>query len=157
METGKFYFVKDEYYKIFSVCNLLENKELDEKGNQRKRPCYYCLKRNDIYWLIPISSKVDKYHKIYEKKIQQRGHCNSISFGYVNGKERAFLLQNMCPITEEYIDEIYTIENGTVEVKLSSPKVASEIKKNAETLIRLIEKGIPCTLSNVNKILGELT
>ena len=40
MDTGKLYFVKDEFYERFSGCGLLENKEIID-GKQHNRPCCY--------------------------------------------------------------------------------------------------------------------
>ena len=37
----------------------------DIHGN---RPTYFTIKDKDILWFIPISSKVDKYQKIIDKK-----------------------------------------------------------------------------------------
>lgn len=60
-KEGYFYFVKDEYYEKVQDKELMKNKE---KG--RKRTCFYCFKderEEELYWFIPISSKVDKYKK----------------------------------------------------------------------------------------------
>ena len=41
------------------------------KGNKAgNRPHYYCFEDTNtgIYWMIPLSSRVDKYRKIIEKK-----------------------------------------------------------------------------------------
>ena len=66
IEEGKFYFIKDDFFELFSNYDLMTNKE-----NGIKRPCYLCFKDNideDIIWFIPISHKVEKYRAIYEKK-----------------------------------------------------------------------------------------
>ena len=64
METGKLYFIKDSFYDRFSNCGLLENKDIIN-GKEHNRPCCYALKFNkgdkNIYWMIPISSKIEKY------------------------------------------------------------------------------------------------
>ena len=103
MDTGKLYFVKDEFYERFKGCGLLENKEIID-GKQHNRPCCYLFKYNqndsDIYWLIPISSKIQKYTSEYRKSIEKYGKCDNISFGYVLGEKRAFLPQNLFPITK---------------------------------------------------------
>ena len=73
IEDGKFYFIKDEFFKIFKEYKLMENKE---SGN--KRPCYFCFRdkfNKEIVWFVPISTKYEKYEKIYEHKKQ-----NSIKF-----------------------------------------------------------------------------
>ena len=67
IEEGKFYFIKDEFFNKINEELLCLNK----KGNN-KRPCYYCFKdetQENIFWFLPISSKVEKYKKIYYRKI----------------------------------------------------------------------------------------
>ena len=56
------------------------------------------------------------------------GHFDGIRFGYVNGKKRAFLIQNMCPVKAEYIDYEYRIENNTKSVRIDE-KFAKLLKK----------------------------
>lgn len=155
METGKFYFIKDLYYERFSNCGLMENKEIDSEGNKHGRPCYYCFEINGLYWLIPISSKIDKYKDLYNKKIQKRPNYDGIRFGYVNGIEKAFLIQNLCPVTYEYIDGMYTIENGTKPVTIDE-KLAKELNQIVLKIIKLYRKGIRITLSDIGTILTDL-
>ena len=97
-------------YNINYDKTSLENKEIID-GKQHNRPCCYLFKfsndDSDIYWMIPISSKVDKYKLQYQKSIDKYGICDNISFGYVLGEECAFLPQNLFPITERYINNIY--------------------------------------------------
>jgi hypothetical protein len=57
----------------------------------------------DIFWLVPISSRIEKYKFEEQKKIKKYGRCNTIRFGTVLGRECAFLIQNMCPVTNRYI------------------------------------------------------
>ncbi len=38
---------------------------------KKKRPTYFTIKDNDILWFIPLSSKVEKYQKIIDKKIER--------------------------------------------------------------------------------------
>lgn len=59
------------------------------------------------------------YEKLYNDKMQRyNSHFDGIRFGYVNGKKRAFLIQNMCPVQAEYIDYEYRIENNTKVVRI---------------------------------------
>ena len=70
IDVGYFYFVKDDFFDIINDPELMRNKE-----NGIKRPCYFCFKskENDkIIWFIPVSTKIDKYKKIYENKIQKQ-------------------------------------------------------------------------------------
>ena len=115
METGRFYFVKNEFYKKFQNCGLLENKAVID-GKLHNRPCCYSFKFEndkeiDIYWMIPVSSKVEKYQKQYEHSMKKYGKCDNISFGYILGNKCVFLPQNMFPVTEKYIENMYIDKN----------------------------------------------
>ena len=44
------------------------NKEEDLYG-KHGRPCFYCFKQKDFYWMIPISSQIEKYKKLYDEKM----------------------------------------------------------------------------------------
>lgn len=67
LNTGNFYFIKDEYYKRFPNCGLMGNKDNDEAG-VHGRPCFYCFEMDGYFWMVPISSKTEKYKAIYDKK-----------------------------------------------------------------------------------------
>lgn len=158
MEQGKLYFVKDEFYDRFKDCGLLENKEIIN-GEQHGRPCYYLFKftkeDSDIYWMIPISSKIDKYKFEYQKSMSKYNMCDNISFGYVLGNERAFLPQNLFPITENYIDNIYIDKNTALPITIPSD-LMSELNKKARKKIRYNQQGKIFGMSNIMKIYNEL-
>ena len=136
IEQGKFYFIKDEFFELVKDKELCQNKE---KG--KKRPCFYCFrdKKNEkLIWFIPISSKVEKYKKIYNKKMKRNGVVDTIAFSYVEGEERAFLIQNMFPTTRRYIVEKYVRQNRDVKV---NEKFKKELESKANKVLILVEKG----------------
>ena len=63
-----------------------------------------------------MSSKVEKYRKLQEQKIKKNGVCDTIVIGKYRRIDAAFLIQNIFPITEKYIDHIDTIRNEAVSV-----------------------------------------
>lgn len=73
VQTGYLYHIKDEFFDVVDDENLMTN---HERG--KKRPTYFTIKDNDILWFIPLSSKVEKYQKIINKKIEKYGFCNTI-------------------------------------------------------------------------------
>ena len=136
IEEGKFYFIKDEFFDKIDEKLLCLNKR---EGN--KRPCYYCfkdLKEQRIFWFLPISSKVEKYKKIYNEKQLKYGKVDNIVFGYVEGEERAFLIQNMFPISEKYIIESYIKQKREVIV---NKELKRELRRKASKILNLVEKG----------------
>ena len=71
IDVGYFYFVKDDFFDIINDPELMRNK----KKMELKDHVIFVLKvkENDkIIWFIPVSTKVDKYKKIYENKIQNK-------------------------------------------------------------------------------------
>lgn len=154
MNTGYFYFIKDEYYERFFDCGLMGNKDSDEEG-AHGRPCFYCFESDGYLWMVPISSKTEKYMALYEEKKKRYPEYDGLRFGYVNGKYRAFLIQNVCPISKEYIDCQYMIENGTVPVTLND-KLAAEINGIVRKVIRLNKRDIKIVLTDINYILEGL-
>lgn len=158
MKQGNLYFIKDEFYERFKNCGLLENKEVIN-GKPHKRPCCYLFKfdndNGSIYWMIPISSKVDKYKKQYKHSMEKYKQCDNISFCYILGEERAILPQNLFPVTKEYIGSIYIDKNTNEPITL--PKdLLSEINKKARKKIRYNQKGKLFGMTDTMKIYNEL-
>lgn len=141
MKNGYLYFIKDSYYEEFQHKNILPNKIPDENGELHERPCYYTFKEKDIIWMIPVSSRVEKYKKIYEKKTQNGKDCDTLAFGYVKGNENAFLIQNMIPVTEDYINNIYTNKTDGKPIELNK-KIKKELNAKVRKVLRLTRNNI---------------
>ena len=155
MTSGNFYYISDEYYSKFPGCNLMGNKDPDAAGSHG-RPCFYCFKEGDYNWMIPISSQIDKFHALYEEKmLRYHGNFDGIRFGYVNGQERAFLIQNVCPVTDQYIDSEYRIERNTRPVVIDSV-FARELNGIIRKVLRLYKKGTKIVLTELDTILAVL-
>lgn len=102
-------------------------------GCPHDRPSYYAFESDvhrGIYWMIPISSQTDKFHRIYDSKMLKYGKCDTIMFHDVLGKERAFLIQNMCPVTEYYILNKYIHGNTPVMISGDFSKLLIKMAKN---------------------------
>lgn len=136
----------------------MENKEIID-GKEHNRPCCYLFKftkcDENIYWMIPISSKVSKYEAEYQKSFKKYGMCDNISFGYILGERRAFLLQNLFPITEEYIDNIYIDKNTSKPITIPGD-LMSELNRKARKKIRYNQQGKKFGMSNIMKIYNDL-
>ncbi|MBS5863374.1 MAG: type III toxin-antitoxin system CptIN family toxin [Clostridia bacterium] len=158
INVGCFYFIKDSFFDVIDDSELMQNKE-----NGNKRPCYYCFKSKEydsIIWFIPVSTKIDKYQKIYDKKLQKQiklgktPSIDTIVFGNVANTYSAFLIQNMFPVTEEYIESQY-IKNK-VAIKLSN-KLQNEIISKAIKVLNLYNHGMKnIVFPDIDRILGQL-
>jgi hypothetical protein len=105
--------------------------------------------------MIPLSSKLLKYQKEYQIAINKFGICDGISFGYVFGEKRAFLIQNMCPVTKHYINNIYIDKNTNKPVTIPA-KLQAELNAKIRKAVRLYRKGIKIVLSDVSYIENTL-
>lgn len=83
MKRTGFYVIKDQFFKDMSDPYLKSNKE----GN---RPHYYCLEDASagMYWMIPLSSRIDKYKQIMEKKLEKHVILYISSNWTITGKAR---------------------------------------------------------------------
>lgn len=139
IEDRKFYFIKDEFFDVFKDYGLMVNKE-----NGNKRHCYFCFKdrqNSEIIWFVPISTKYEKYEKIYEKKKAKSGKkpVYNFVFGSVLGKKAVFLIQNIFPTTLDYIEKKYKNSNRDVEI----PEIIKEqVITKALRVVDLAKDGV---------------
>ena len=115
----------------------------------KARPTYFCIKNENtnILWFIPMSSKVEKYKKVRDSKIKKYGKCDTILIKQFLGKESVFLLQNMFPTIEKYVDHIHII-NGK-EAKVIN-QVEKEIESTFNHIMKLIELGKKVVFTDVD-------
>ena len=151
MQAHSFYIIKDEFFSEMNDPYLKGNKSAN-------RPHYYCFKEEEnIYWMIPLSSRIDKYKAIMAKQESKGRRCNILHIAKLdNGRESAFLIQDIFPITDKYIARAYTIANQPLI--LTSEKTAGEIDKKARKVIKLIKHGVKFTPTqpDVLRILEKL-
>lgn len=91
MKKTGFYLIKDKFFEDMSDPYLKGNKA----GN---RPHYYCFEDTSrgIYWMIPLSSQIDKYKRIVEKKEKAGKPCDIIHIVKLDdSRQSAFLIQDM--------------------------------------------------------------
>lgn len=149
MEKGHFYFIQDAFFEEFESQSLMSNKEMTD-GNEHNRPSYFAFqdKKTSLYWLIPISSKIEKYHKLYKEKTSDGKICDTIVFGKVLGFEKAFLIQNMCPITSNYILNEYLDKNN--KAVMVDKKLEQELISKARKVLALHKKGLKLLFADIS-------
>ena len=144
VKTGYLYHIKDEFFDAVNDSKLMTN---HERG--KKRTTYFTIKDKNILWFIPLSSKVEKYQKIINRKIEKYGFCNTIFIRKILGKDSVILFQNVFPTLEKYIDHVHTY-NG-VPAKVSS-LLKEEILNNFKYLLKLKNRGINLIFVDIDKI-----
>ena len=152
MKRKGFYIIKDKFFEDMSDPYLKGNKA----GN---RPHYYCFEDRTagIYWMIPLSSRIDKYRDIVEKKVRAGKTCDIIHIAKLDdSRESAFLIQDMFPITEKYIEREYTI--GGNHLMLTSEHTVNEIERKARKVMSMLKRGVKFTTTqpDVMAILKKL-
>lgn len=95
---------------------------------------------NRRWKILLLSTKYEKYKKIYENKKLKSGNrpVYNFVFGNVLGKKAVFLIQNIFPTTEKYIEEKYTNSNKDVEIPTV---VKDEIIRISLRVVKLAEVG----------------
>jgi len=143
---GYVYHIKDEYFKLAGDDKLMQNKE-----NGQYRPTYFCIKDNStsLLWVVPMSTRYEKYQQIAEKQSTKYGKSLGIVLGEYDGKRAVFLVQNMFPITEKYLDHIHTRNGNPVPVKHS---LQETIKSHVQKARLLLSKGKNVVFPNVLRL-----
>ena len=148
IKTGYLYHIKDEYFDAVNDDSLMQN---HERG--KKRPTYFTIKDGNILWFIPVSSKIDKYQKIIDKKIEKYGFCNTIIIRKIAGDDAAILLQNAFPTLEKYIDHVHTIDGVPFKVPID---LQNEIRAMFKNMIGLKKRGANLFFSDIDKLKDKM-
>lgn len=152
VQTGYIYHIKDKFFDVVNDEGLMINHE-----NGKTRPTYFTIRDNDILWFIPLSSKVQKYQPIIDKKIKKYGSCKSILIGQIANRKSAILLQNAFPTLEKYIDHVHTINGAPVRV---ADNLKDKILKNFNSMLAMKKEGINLFFADIDslkqKMLNEL-
>ena len=133
-------FYQTNTIRISRMINWWKNKDTVD-GVPHSRPCFFAFpdsKNSEIYWVVPISSKFEKYKRIEQDKIRKYGRCNTICFGTGLGRNTAFLIQNMCPAIEKYL--VPYIDKNRQPIRIDD-RIAADIKKNAREVLAIARRG----------------
>jgi hypothetical protein len=156
MSTGHFYYLTDQYFIDFPDDKLMRNNEMIN-GKPHDRPCFYAYldSKTGLYWMIPFSSQVGKFKAIYMKKTQNGRRCDTIVFGEVLGHEKAFLIQNMCPVTKKYIKNQYIDAKFNIPVRVDGV-LERELIEKAKRVLALQHNGVNLIFPDVLAIEAKL-
>ena len=106
IQEGYFYHIKDEFFSLVNDSALMSNKE-----NGGYRPHYFAVrdsKNQDIFWMVPVSSRYEKYKKFHDSQIEKYHKCTKVVLGKFAGTDCAFLVQNAFPVIADFFDHIHT-------------------------------------------------
>ncbi len=146
--TGYLYFVSDDFFEKIQDPYLKVNYE------DTKRPHYFAFVDNitGLYWLVPCSSKIEKFERLILKKQEQHKPTDTIKIVKIFDRKTALLFQDMFPVTAKYINGQYI--KGGQRVRIADSKLIQELEKNAKKIINLLHKGVRFTPTqpNITKI-----
>ena len=149
-KTG-FYIIKDSFFEYVNDPYLKGNKD----GN---RPHYYCFEDSDgLCWMIPLSSKIEKYQKIIDGKLANGKPCDILHIVKLDDdRVSVFLIQDMFPIKEKFIEREYTIAGN--HLMLTSEHIAKKIEQKAKKVRDLLNNGVKfmSTQPDINAIISKL-
>ena len=137
-QTG-FYCIKDKFFDDMGEPFLKNNKA-------ERRPHYYCFRdeQNGLCWMIPLSGRVAKYRRLIAERESVSKPCDILHILTLdNGRDSVFLIQDMFPVTDEYISREFTI-NGA-PLRLTSEKAAGIIERKARKVMKLLMHGVKFT------------
>lgn len=139
ISQGHFYFVSDEFFKKINDPYLKINYEFSQ------RPHYFPFADSNtgLLWLVPCSSKVEKFEKIIEKKKEKHKPTDTIKIVVLLDKKTTLLFQDMFPVTPEYITEEYI--KGGQAVRIADPATIAMLEKTAAKTVKMIHKGVKFT------------
>lgn len=148
VQTGYLYHIKDEFFDKINNGGLMINHE-----NGHSRSSYLAIKDNDILWFIPLSTKVEKYKAIIEKKVKKYGICRTILIKKIAEREQAILIQNAFPTLEKYIQSRHTIDGKLVRISTS---VEREIIDDFKYMLSLRKSGLDLFFTDIDNIKAQM-
>jgi hypothetical protein len=137
--TGRVYFIADDFF------NKVDDPYLKIEYAETKRPHYFAFKEEaaSLPWLVPVSSKVEKFERIIRQRKERGKASDGIRIVMLQDMKRALLFQDMFPTIERYISEPYI--RGGQPVLIADPKTVQALEKQAAKVIALLRRGIKFT------------
>ena len=147
VRSGFYYHIKDTFFNEIQDNSLMTNKE-----NSHYRPHYLAIQDTqyqDIFWMVPVSSKYEKYRKIYNRQVAKYKKCTKIVLGKCGSQNAAFLIQNAFPITSDYFDHIHTSKGIPLSLHEGTAKL---IAANLKTNLHLHKHGVSLFYTDIDRI-----
>lgn len=135
IEISGLYIIDDQYFVDFP-----NDKYMWNKGEAR--PHYYAIQDDDgILWMIPMSTKIEKYsEKILKTEREHgKGSCFMFYIAPIHGQERAILICDMFPVSPKYVLRPYTI--GGIPYVVQNQTIKKAISTKAKRYLSMIKRG----------------
>lgn len=138
-KQGHLYFISDAFFEKVNDPFLKIN------YSKTKRPHYFAFldSKTDLFWLVPCSSKVEKFQNIIDKKKAAHKPSDAIKIVKIQGKKTVLLFQDMFPCIPKFIDSLYIRANTPVSI--ANPKTLAELEKTAYKVVKMLRRGVKFT------------
>jgi hypothetical protein len=141
--------VSDEFFK------KIDDPYLKINYDTTKRPHYFAFKdkETELFWLVPCSSKVEKFEAIIAKRKEQNKSTIGMKITIMQNTKTVLLFQDMFPILEKYIEQQYKRRNEPYSI--TDQKTVERFASNAKQVIYLLieqNKKLTPTAPNVQRI-----
>lgn len=146
LQQNGLYIVADSYFHAFPSAHWMWNKG-------ESRPHYYAIQdKNNLYWMIPLSSQAGSYKEKIQKIEKSRGvgNCLYYHIGKVSGRETAFIISGLFPVTPEYIVRSYTVNQQPYVIQ--NKKLNRELHGKVMRYLCLLEQGRMKDINHILKI-----
>ena len=89
---------------------------MQNKEGGTYRPTFYCLRDNktSLLWMVPLSSRVEKFKAIHDKQVAKYGKCLTIVLGEFDSS--SILLEDFSAI---YLSIIRSRKSITTHIKFN--------------------------------------
>ena len=146
IKVGYVYHIKSLYFERVQDDKLMRNHE-----GESFRPTYFCLKdkKTGLLWVVPMSSRVNKYQVVIDKDTERYGKCVKIVVANYADKPTAFLFQNMFPILPKYFNHVHTIAGRPMAVHHS---IQSKLTRSFNEMRHLHANGIIKIFPDINRL-----
>lgn len=138
-KTGFFYFVSDEFFA------KIDDKYLKTNYEKTKRPhyCAFLEEKTGLYWLIPCSSRCEKFERILAGKKRDGKTADGIEIMRVFGRKTALLFQDMFPIVGKYLAGQYF--KKSLPVAILDPAARGKLLSRSKRVVNLLRRGFKFT------------
>ena len=113
---------------------------------------WQCYIISELRTVLQISNPIPKE---LEARDFSRVSVHGLEFGYVQGREAAFLLQNICPVTEKDVVEKYVDDKTGKDVSIPND-LKRKIDAKAKKIMNKYYQGTKIVITDLDYIFENL-
>ena len=139
IKKNGFYLIKKEFF------DKINDPYIPTKEN---RPVFFCIqdkKNSELWWVIPMTSQLDKANKFIRKYGEEK--CYKFEINTTMDKS-VFNIQDLFPITSKYIDREFKIDG--VHYVIKDKNLIKKVEKKASKVISMAMVGEKMLNTSVN-------